>query len=279
MRSLFALALLASACSAPASPPAAPERDFATQIDVPTPDYAALLALLPVPPRGGTQIEATAPLPANAKAIGDQWIARLQARNVVDGYGLAGKSADGPVIMIDVLMTERDFRAWIAENGWTMPRHISWTFRPEMIFPAVSDAAQPGIRVWPATTRLTGLQHQAALTGRIVLRDGCFYLQGADGSEKLAWFLAETGLAVDDEGLLILINRLNGETKARVGEPVIWSGPNAQPAESELGALRAACGPGAVTEVGNPEAAERFYVQYPHTRPGVPFPQPQPPPG
>lgn len=276
MRSLTFLALLATACSSPEQADPAPVRAYATQIDVASPDYAAILAALPPPPatpdRLPSTIEPSAPAPANAKAIGDVWVGRLQARDALDGYGLSGKSPDGPVAMIHVAMAFRDFQAWTAQNGWEVPQHIRWSFLPSLNVPPVSEAAWPAIRMWPATTRRTGLQNAAALRGRITLRDGCFYVSKADGTEALAWFLAETGLALDAEGKLTLIDRISGAAMARVGEEVIWGGPNADPTTAQSAGLREACGDGPVAEVGNPQAAERFYVQYPHTRSPAPPP-------
>lgn len=271
MRCLLLIALLPAACSSPETAQSPVAREYATQIDVATPDYAAMIAATPPPPatpdRLPSSIEPSAPAPANAKAIGDLWVERLQARDALDGYGLSGKSPDGPVELIHVAMAHGDFQALVAQNGWELPRHIRWTFLPSLNVPPVTEAAWPAIRVWPAATRRTGIQNAAALHGRITLRDGCFYVSKADGTEALAWFLAETGLAVDGEGKYVLINRISGEAMARVGEEVIWGGPNADPTEAQTAELRSACGDGPVAEVGNPEAAERFYVQAPHTRP------------
>jgi hypothetical protein len=137
----------------------------------------------------------------------------------------------------------------------------------EFVAPPVSPAARPGIRTWPASQRRTGAQLQALLSGRVVLRDGCFHVQRPDAPEALAWFLAETGLDVDAEGYYILVNRMTGETMARVGEEMHWAGPNAVPTDDPgIAALRQACGPGEIASVGNPESAERMVVRYPHLR-------------
>lgn len=256
-----------------ATEPAATQ--FATQIDPPSPDYEHMVVVRPpVNENADLRRPATAPLPANARSIGEEWIARLQARNAVGGWGLAGKGPDGPVTSIDTLFTPPEFDAWVAENGWTVPDWIGWSFVPRLSAPPVSQAAAPRIRYWPANTARTGAQNEAALSGQVLVRDGCFYLRRHDGSEALAWFLAETGLDVDDEGYLVLVDRVTGETRARVGETMTWAGPNADPKPEQTRALRAACGEHEVAEVGNPEANERMYVRYPHLRSPVNPPPP-----
>ena len=271
----WAVVLLVLTCTAcvptgqDASPePAVPAKaPYATQIDAPAPDYDRLVADPPIHPRGTTRRDAAAPLPADAKAVGQAWVDRLQAAGVLDGYGLAGKGTDGPVSLIDVAMTANAFDTLAARNGWTVPDWIRWSFQPELVAPPVSDAAKAGIRTWPSSQRRTGAQLEALLGGRVTLRDGCFYVQPPDGPEALAWFHAETGLDVDPEGYYVFVNRVTGETMARVGENMNWAGPNVVPADDPgLAALQAACGPAEVASVGNPESFERMATRYPHLR-------------
>lgn len=274
MRCFIFFALSCAACTAADSDPLAADGSptpaqggFATQIDPPTPDYRALIA---EPIRKGTEeIErpALVPLPADAKALGDEWAQRLDAKGWLGGMGLAGKTPDGAIRFIDVLAPARDFNRWVAANGWTAPRHIEWRFQAEMIVPAVAPKLADRIRIWPGSPRRTGMQNMAALYGKVFLRDGCFFVKGLDGKERLAWFLGETGIATGAQGYLVLLDRVTGQVKARVGEEMIWAGPNAGPRESEAKAVRAVCGPGEIAEVGNPEAKERFYAKLPNERP------------
>ena len=251
---------------------------FATQTEAPTPDYKALLATPPLSVGAWVRREATSAPPANAKAIGEQWVKRLEERNALNGYGLGGKNPDDPVSQIDTGMTENAFTAWAAENGWTVPTHIGWTFVPELQLPRVSEAAREGIRVWPASTSRTGAQNQALLRGRVELRDGCFYGDTGDGTpEKLAFFHEEVGLDVDEEGYYILRDRVSGRTLARIGEQLNWGGPPSAYIPPELEReIQEKCGPGEIFVVGTPESQERFLTQYPHLRNPVP---PPPPPG
>jgi hypothetical protein len=285
MLRLLPLLALCAACSpaggASGESAAAARRAYGTQTRAPSPDYRRLLSR-PVPAgEGWRRREATAPMPADAKAVGAAWVARLERRGALLGYGLAGKGPDGPVNMIDTGLTEAEFKGWADENGWRVPRHISWSFAPAMKFPRVSDAAKGAIRVWPASTARTGAQNQALFHGRVELRDGCFFVgQGGQPADKLAWFHAEIGLATDEAGYYILRDRVGGATLARLGEAMNWGGPASATIDKETErALRDACGPGEIYVVGSPEASERFMTQYPHLRQRqVPPPPPPPPP-
>lgn len=279
MRLIAPILLACAACTpagADADEPAA-ARAYATQIDVPSPDYRKLLARPPVQPKGEIVREASAPLPADAKAVGDLWVERLEAKNALMGHGLAGKSPDGPVNHIDTLLTAKEFDAWVAQNGWSPPKHIRWYFQSELVAPRVSDAAEPKIRIWPASQARTGWQLEALIWGRVVLKDGCLWIRQPGQPERLAWFHAETGLDVDSEGYLILLDRATGHTMARIGEEMTAGGPNTVP-ESDPGvaALRAACGDAEIYNIGNPQSKERMYVEYPHLR--EPLSPPLPPP-
>lgn len=274
-------AVLCFACS-PASNRSADARAqetrrYATQTSAPSPDYRALLAQPPLTGPGSRQREATSPLPPDAKPIGETWLARLRKRGALLGHGLAGKSPDGPVDLIDTGLTEAEFGRWAMENQWRVPAHIRWGFVPEMNLPSVSSAAENAIRLWPASTARTGLQYEALYQGRVELREGCFFVgEYGQPADKLAWFHAEIGLDIDDAGFFVLRDRVGGKILARLGEEMNWAGPASaaiDPATER--ALQAACGPGEVYVVGSPEARERFLTQYPHLRhPQVP---PRPP--
>ncbi len=222
---------------------------------------------------GVRELEIVSPPPADAKSIGDIWIARLKDHGALLGYGLAEKGPDGPVELIDTGLTETEFKAWTASRGWTVPRHIRWGFVPEMHLPGVSQAAQRRIRMWPASTARTGAQNQALYRGRIELRDGCFFV-GEFGrlADRLAWFHAEVGLDIDDAGYFILRDRVTGQTMARIGEELSWAGPaSAVIDENRKNDLRSACGTAEIMIVGSPQSTERFLAQYPHLRePGSP---------
>ena len=282
MRGAIFLPLLAlAACGADAvpadgTPPDA--RDYATQEEAPPPDYADMQRAPATFTYADLNREGDGSRPADAGALGELWLARLQELDVVDGYGRQGKGESDPISGFDLRMTAEDFDAWVAKNGWQVPPHLGWSFVPSLTHPRVSEAAAPGIRIWPASEARTGLQHEAADSGRIVLRDGCFYLQplGAAGDEKLAWFHAETGLDRDGEGYYVLVNRVSGEVQGRLGEMFTWAAPNPiMPGGPSMEQFRAACGEGEIATVGNPTAESRMASRYPDRRP----PDAMPPPG
>ncbi|GGD53060.1 hypothetical protein GRI62_05045 [Erythrobacter arachoides] len=262
--------VMLAACGADAVPqapePSQSMRGYATQIEAPAPDYRAIIRDMQVVDFSGTSRAASARAPADAGAVGEQWLARLTERGVLDGYGRSGKAESDPVSSISLNMTADDFDAWVAENGWTVPRHIDWNFAPDLVRPRVSEAASGGIRLWPASEARTGLQLQAADSGRILLRDGCFYLD-RQGVETLAWFHAETGLDVDAQGYYVLVNRMTGQVEGRLGETFVWSAPNPiTPGGPSMEALRSACGDGEISTVANPTATARMEAMYPQPR-------------
>ena len=284
MRCIALLALFMTSCQAEAEPPAPPsEREaakalvtgsppFASQTDAPAPDYVRLNAQPRL--KGEEYVQRDRGImPAFDPDEGQRWVDRLDAAKANLGYGRAGKGPDGPINFIDVGMTESEFDSWAARNGWTVPSHITFTFQPAMNLPPVSDRARDGIRLWPASSARTGAQLEALLSGRVELRDGCFWT----GDDELAFFHAEIGLDRDAEGYFILVDRVSGQTRARVGEDMVWGGPPSAyigpQAEKEL---RAACGEASIVVVGSPESEARFLTQHPHLR--NPAPPPSPPP-
>jgi hypothetical protein len=283
MKRLVPLLALCAACSpvgAGAEPAATATADYATQLTAPAPDYSALIANPPIMPKGEMRREGVGALPADAKAVGETWLERLRAKSALGGYGLAGKGTDGPVNMIDTLLTAREFDAWVKDNGWTAPRYLDWGFQPELVAPAVSERAAPAVRLWTQSEIRTGMTLEALLGGRVVMKDGCLWFQKQGEPDKIAWLHAETGLDRDAEGYLVFVNRVTGETMARLGEEMTWAGPNSVSLpEAKLRDIHQACGKAELFVVGNPQSAERMMVQHPHlrrpTNPPPPAPRPR----
>lgn len=264
MRKLLPILILCAACASGCSNKsdvAAPQPSlFITQTSAPAPDYRAILQAAATSHVSGIIREATSRPPTNAKSVGDLWIKRLEQRAVLLGYGLSSNSKAAPVGTIDVGMTDAAFDAWARENGWKIPDHIRWSFVPELRVATVGNAARAAIRYWPASTARTGMQVQALHGGRIELRDGCFFVgEGGQPGDKLAWFHAEIGFDIDEEGYAILRDRLDGSTRARLGENMNWAGPaTATISEDARRALLDACGPAEIRVVGSPESSKRF---------------------
>ena len=280
MLRLFVLLFVCVSCSAASDAPDSPgvrsQRPYVTQTEVPVPDYRLLLRQAPLSVKGRSYREPTSRAPRDAKAVGDVWIARLKAREALLGAGLAGKRPDAPVSLIDTGLTEAEFVAWAKANRWQIPGHIRWGFVSELKLPRVNKAAETAIRIWPASTARTGLQPQALFNGRVELRDGCFFVGVfEEPANRLAWFHTEIGLDKDRAGYLILRDRQTGQTRARIGEKMVWGGPPSAVIDAPTRrALQAACGDHEIMVVGSPESHERFLTKYPHLRNRQPPPPP-----
>ncbi|HEX8365015.1 MAG TPA: hypothetical protein VF603_07010 [Allosphingosinicella sp.] len=127
----------------------------------------------------------------------------------------------------------------------------------------VAQAARRFVRILPQARHRTGAETAELNVGTIVLRDGCFRLDGAGEDDPFAFFGAETGIRLDDSGALILYQRGAGGyggDPARVGERmVLGGGAGREIADAEAtAAVRAACGPGRVVFVGNPRSYYAF---------------------
>src|SRR3546814_19892677 len=106
-------------------------------------------------------------------------------------------------------------------------------------------------------------QLQALHGGRVELRNGCFFV-GERGQpvNKLAWFHAETGLDIDNAGYLILRARVDGTTRARLGEDMSWAGPaSAKIDAQDRPAQHGECGSGRHLVVGSPESTAPFEIR------------------
>ncbi|MFN3387840.1 MAG: hypothetical protein ACK40O_02845 [Allosphingosinicella sp.] len=195
---------------------------------------------------------------AELEALLQPWIDRFTRHRLTSGWGI-DETYGRAEIMIDT--TEAEFRAVAAREGWgALPDAIALTFAPPLLHPAVEEAARPFVRLFARNDRSGGIQLLAGGSGRIVLRDGCLFVEGGGGgAARLAYFHRETGLGLDAEGYLALKDRLTGETRGRIGEWFSYAGPNASGEDMPMVAeLRARCGTAPLLNVGNPESAHRF---------------------
>ncbi|HEX8654604.1 MAG TPA: hypothetical protein VF693_05205 [Allosphingosinicella sp.] len=131
----------------------------------------------------------------------------------------------------------------------------------------VAEAARRFVRILPQARHRTGSETAELNIGTIVLRDGCFRLDGPGEDDPFAFFGAETGVRLDEAGALILYQRGAGGyggDPARVGERmVLGGGAGREIDDAEVtAAVRAACGPGRVVTVGNPRSYAAFRRRY-----------------
>ncbi|HXG80377.1 MAG TPA: hypothetical protein VNJ05_01100, partial [Sphingomicrobium sp.] len=160
-------------------------------------------------------------------------------------------------------VTEDEYREIAAKEGWgPVPEAIKLGFVRALAIPAVDPKVAPFLRHFASERRATVFQLEALGTGRIILRDGCLRLAD-NGKELLVMFHKETGIGLDDQGYLALIDRRTGKPTGRIGEMFAWGAPNAANEDMpEVIELRARCGTGPLVNVGNPESKAAFDLRY-----------------
>lgn len=195
------------------------------------------------------------------EALIKPWTQRFEAHRLTGGWGTDETHGIAEIIMV---VTEEEYRAIAQREGWeAVPDAIKLEFARPLPFASVQEQARPFVRIFAQADRSTGIQLTAAGSGHIFLRDGCILVGAGKQPPRLAFFHRETGLGIDEQGYLVLINRATGEPAGRLGEDFTWAGPNAVveswPAVREL---RARCGHGEILNVGNPESTAAFEARW-----------------
>lgn len=196
------------------------------------------------------------------KRIVDPWAKRLSKAGLATHWAV---DATGGTAEFYVGVTEAEYRRIAQREGWgDPPTAIRMQFAKSIAGAPVDPRVSRFIRSFASDTRATGIQLEAGFSGKIVLRDGCLRVEDAKGQlGPLAYFHRETGLGIDPQGYLGLIDRRSGEFKGRIGEMFVWAGPNAfRENMPGLAELKARCGDGPVRHVGNPESKARMDVKY-----------------
>lgn len=211
---------------------------------------------------------------ADRSRLIEPWRKLWTAEGIPFGYGL---DAIYSTMDVQLGISEADYRALAAMRGWgEPPEPIRLKFSAAPVLPAVDPAQASLLRGFAHEKYATLMQLEALGTGKLVLRDGCLKVQDHDGTEKVAVFHLETGIGLDREGYLALVDRMTGKVRGRIGEHMAWGRPNAIPEKGMVGLeqLRAAC-PGELVNIGNPESNAIFRARYPQSR--APLSPPPPP--
>ena len=199
---------------------------------------------------------------AELEQIAKPWTDRFQAHRMSHGWGM--DDTWGTVdIMMDV--TEDEYREIAAREGWgPVPAPIRLSFPRPLPVPSVDERVRKFVRIFAQNDRSTGMQLEAAQSGKIFMRDGCAYVTFVNNpTPSLAYFHRETGIGLDDLGYLALIDRATGKAKGRFGETFTWAGPNSVKEDSPMvKELRAQCGTEPLFNVGNPESRNVFTKRY-----------------
>lgn len=199
---------------------------------------------------------------AELKALVDPWAKHFGEERIGTTYFPFPAERRAEIMMT---ITAAEFRAIAARRGWgDVPPPIQLSFAKELPFPRVDPGIAPLLRGFASESQATALQMQRGESGRVILDDGCLRLEVKEGRKgPLAVFHRETGIGLDAEGYLAIIERSAGKAKGRIGEMWSWAGPNPGEQFDGLDQLRAACGDGPIVNVGNPESLARFKARHP----------------
>jgi len=129
---------------------------------------------------------------------------------------------------------------------------------------AIDSRLKPHIRYLSRADNLNGIVLTSLTVGRIVLRDGCFFLDKPRGQDPLVRFHKEVGITLDEKGFIIIKNRLsNSDHVARVGEWAGWGDGIREVTKPEiLAPLQAACGGHPVVHIGTPHTRYGEPIEY-----------------
>lgn len=82
------------------------------------------------------------------------------------------------------------------------------------------------VRLVPREDRSPAIIHTAAISGRVILRDGCFrVLQPDTPGEPLVIFDRDAEIALDREGYMVVRDPRVIDRAPRIGDRMVWSGP------------------------------------------------------
>jgi hypothetical protein len=194
-------------------------------------------------------------------ALAAPWIARFIAHRLVGGHGSDPTLGE---VTIDLVVSEAEFRQVAEREGWQVPDALKLRFSEAVEGQALPQRLQSLVRIFPHSDRALGATNQAALGGRIILRDGCLYIARPGTSDRLAYFPREIGLTVDDEGYLALKPRAAAaRISGRLGEEFTWAGPLGPVPESApmIAQLRQQCGAAPVEAISFPESRHNARVR------------------
>lgn len=192
---------------------------------------------------------------AELQPIFDEWWKRFEPFRLVGGGAVY--EFDG-VVRFDMNIDEAGFREIAARERWTLPKRLELRFSPPRNPRAIDPDLTRYVRVFPRADRHPAIINQALLSGRVILRDGCFRLtEYGEGGEPLAIFGRDVELGLDAGGYMVLQNT-GGGTMPRVGERMMWSGPQGySEADPAVALLRMKCGSGPIVAVGSPASVYR----------------------
>jgi hypothetical protein len=183
----------------------------------------------------------------------DYWWKRFTPQRLVGGGGVY--EFDG-VVRFDMNVDEAEFRGIANHERWVIPQRLELRFsrprNPRSIDPALTRY----VRIFARQDRKPAITNMALLSGRIILRDGCFRLSESGQGEPLVIFGRDAELGLDAEGFMVLVKP--GRIAPRIGERMTWGGPlGFAEADPNVKLLREKCGNDPIVAVGEPDSASR----------------------
>lgn len=213
---------------------------------------AATLARYTRDPRF-TSREGGIPAP-ELQPIFDEWWKRFEPFRLVGGGAVY--EFDG-VVRFDMNIDEAGYREIAARERWTLPKRLELRFSPPRNPRSIDPALVRYVRVFAREDRRPAIVHDAALRGRIILRDGCFHLtEHGEAGDSLVVFGRDLELGLDAQNYMVLINPASRRPAPRIGEMMVWGGPRYfSEADPNVKMLRATCGAEPIVAVGEPDSA------------------------
>ncbi len=198
---------------------------------------------------------------AELRQVAAPWLKRFAEARIDVVYGT---DAIRGRIPITIPITRAAFDSIATREGWgKLPGVMQLSFAADHQLVRVDPRVAPLLRGFASERLATVMQMEAGFGGRVILDNGCLRLAGKGNAKgPLVVFHRETGIGLDGQGYLAVIDRRTGKAKGRIGEMWSWAGPNLGKEFDGLEELKAACGEGAVVNVGNPESEARFEARH-----------------
>lgn len=199
---------------------------------------------------------------AELQAMMKPWIERFTAAGILRGVGTDATYGTAEMMLA---VSRSEFAELMKRHGWgQVPEPIKLSLAGELVAPATDPRVERYFRAFANEPYATVMQLEALGTGRIFMKDGCLFVAGfKEAGRSLAYFHRETGVGLDQDGYLALIDRRTGKATGRIGERFAWGAPNAIPKDDPgVARLKARCGNLPVESVGNPESEAVFNARY-----------------
>ncbi|WP_413062448.1 hypothetical protein ACLN6N_17410 (plasmid) [Sphingomonas carotinifaciens] len=221
-------------------------------------DAAAQLARYTLDPRF-TAVDGGVPA-KELQPIFDEWWRRFEPYRLVGGGSV--EQFDG-VVSFDMNVDEAEYRKIAIAQGWSPPDRLKLRFRPPANTRSIDPELARYVRLVPREDRSPAIIHTAAISGRVILRDGCFrVLQPDTPGEPLVIFDRDAEIALDREGYMVVRDPRAIDRAARIGDRMVWSGPlGVDERSAGVHQLRTRCGAGPIVSVGVPQSSRQFRVR------------------